>query len=46
MQAIVDEAHNHGMKVATHAHGLSGIKTAIIAGVDSIEHASFIDNEP
>ena len=45
MQAIVDEAHNHGMKVATHAHGLIGIKTAIIAGVDSIEHASFIDNE-
>ena len=45
MQAIVDEAHSHGMKVATHAHGLIGIKTAIIAGVDSIEHASFIDNE-
>ena len=45
MKAIVDEAHNHGMKVATHAHGLIGIKTAIIAGVDSIEHASFIDNE-
>jgi imidazolonepropionase-like amidohydrolase len=45
MQAIVDEAHNHGMKVATHAHGLIGIKTAIIAGVDSIEHASFIDDE-
>ena len=44
MQAIVDEAHNHGMKVAAHAHGLEGIKTAIIAGVDSIEHASFIDD--
>ena len=44
MQAIVDEAHNHGMKVAAHAHGLEGIRTAIIAGVDSIEHASFIDD--
>ena len=45
MQAIVDEAHSHGMKVAAHAHGLEGIKTAIIAGVDSIEHASYIDDE-
>ena len=43
MQAIVDEAHNHGMRVAAHAHGLKGIRTAIIAGVDSIEHSSFID---
>ena len=45
MQAIVDEAHNHGMKVAAHAHGLVGIKAAIKAGVDSVEHASFIDDE-
>jgi len=45
MQAIVDEAHNHGMRVAAHAHGLEGIRTAIIAGVDSIEHSSFIDEE-
>jgi imidazolonepropionase-like amidohydrolase len=45
MEAIVSEAHNHGMKVAAHAHGLEGIKTAIRAGVDSIEHSSFIDNE-
>ena len=45
MQAIVDEAHSHGMKVAAHAHGLEGIKAAIIAGVDSIEHASYIDDE-
>jgi len=44
MQAIVDEAHNHGMRVAAHAHGLEGIRAAIIAGVDSIEHASFIDD--
>ena len=45
MEAIVEEAHNHGMKVAAHAHGLEGIKTAIIAGVDSVEHSSFIDEE-
>lgn len=45
MQAIVDEAHLHGRKVAAHAHGARGIKTAIEAGVDSIEHASLIDDE-
>ncbi|MEX2126462.1 MAG: amidohydrolase family protein [Woeseia sp.] len=45
MQALVDEAHRHGRKVAAHAHGAEGIKTAIRAGVDSIEHASLIDAE-
>lgn len=45
MQAIVDEAHRHGRKVAAHAHGSEGIRTAITAGVDSIEHASLIDAE-
>lgn len=45
MQALVDEAHMHGRKVAAHAHGALGIKTAIKAGVDSIEHASLIDDE-
>ena len=45
MKAIVDEAHNHGMKVAAHAHGLEGIETALLAGVDSIEHSSFINEE-
>lgn len=45
MQAIVDESHTHGRKVAAHAHGTEGIKRAIIAGVDSIEHASFLDRE-
>ena len=44
-QLLVIYAHSHGMKVAAHAHGLEGIKTAIIAGVDSIEHASYIDEE-
>ncbi len=45
MQAIVDESHTHGRKVAAHAHGNEGIKRAILAGVDSIEHASFLDRE-
>lgn len=45
MQALVDEAHQHERKVAAHAHGAEGIKTAIIAGVDSIEHGSLIDDE-
>ncbi len=45
MQALVNEAHLHGRKVAAHAHGAQGIKTAIEAGVDSIEHASLIDDE-
>jgi len=45
MQAIADEAHMQGMKVAAHAHGTSGIKDAIRAGVDTIEHASLIDDE-
>jgi imidazolonepropionase-like amidohydrolase len=43
MQAIVNEAHKLGRKVAAHAHGTSAIHDAIIAGVDSIEHASLID---
>lgn len=45
MQAIVDEAHMHGRRVAAHAHGTEGIKRAITAGVDSIEHASYLDDE-
>ena len=45
MRAIVDEAHTHGMRVAAHAHGAEGIKYAIRAGVDSIEHGSLIDAE-
>lgn len=45
MQAIVEEAHRLGRKVAAHAHGTQSIKEAIAAGVDSIEHASFIDAE-
>ncbi len=43
--ALVDEAHMHGRTVASHAHGTVGINNAIRAGVDSVEHASFIDDE-
>ena len=45
MKAIADEAHMQGLRVAAHAHGASGIKDAIRAGVDTIEHASLIDDE-
>jgi imidazolonepropionase-like amidohydrolase len=45
MRAIVDEAHMLGLRVAVHAHGTSGIKDAIRAGVDTIEHASLADAE-
>lgn len=45
MDAIVDEAHALGMKVAVHAHGEKGINTAIKAGVDSVEHSSLISDE-
>ncbi len=45
MKAIADDAHMYGLKVAAHAHGSSGIKDAIRAGIDTIEHASLIDDE-
>jgi imidazolonepropionase-like amidohydrolase len=45
IKAAVDEAHRRGLSVAAHAHGTDGIKAAIIGGVDSIEHASFLDKE-
>jgi imidazolonepropionase-like amidohydrolase len=45
LKAIADEAHQWGLKVAAHAHGAAGIKAAIRAGVDTIEHASLIDAE-
>ncbi|MFK8016520.1 MAG: amidohydrolase family protein [Gammaproteobacteria bacterium] len=45
MKAIVDESHTHERRVAAHAHGNEGIKRAIEAGVDSIEHASFLDEQ-
>lgn len=45
MKAIVDTAHAFGRKVTAHAHGKDGIDAALRAGVDSIEHGSFIDDE-
>jgi imidazolonepropionase-like amidohydrolase len=45
LHAIADEAHQWGLKVAAHAHGASGIKAAIRAGIDTIEHASLVDDE-
>lgn len=45
MQAIVADAHRLGRKVAAHAHGAQGILWATEAGVDSIEHGSYIDDE-
>ncbi len=44
MQAIVTEAHKLGRRVAAHAHGTQAITDAIVAGVDSVEHASLIDD--
>jgi imidazolonepropionase-like amidohydrolase len=45
MNAIVETAHLLGMKVAAHAHGKRGIDAAIRAGVDSIEHGTYADDE-
>ena len=45
MKALIDEAHLRGLTVATHAHGTNGIKAAIKAGVDSVEHVSLLDDE-
>jgi imidazolonepropionase-like amidohydrolase len=45
LRAIADEAHQWGVRVAAHAHGAEGIKAAIRAGIDTIEHASLVDDE-
>lgn len=45
LKAIADEAHMQGLRVAAHAHGASGIRAAIEAGIDTIEHASLVDDE-
>jgi imidazolonepropionase-like amidohydrolase len=44
-KALVETAHAYGRKVAVHAHGLDGIKLAVRAGADSIEHGTTIDEE-
>ncbi len=45
LREIVDTAHSLGVKVAAHAHGTDGINAALRAGVDSIDHGSFLDKE-
>ena len=45
IQAVVEEAHAAELKVTAHAHGARSVKEAILAGVDSIEHASLADDE-
>jgi imidazolonepropionase-like amidohydrolase len=44
LAAIVDAAHKMGRKVAAHAHGVGGVNAALKAGVDSIEHGTYLDN--
>ncbi len=45
LEAIIDIAQDYGFKVAAHAHGQAGMKRSIEAGVDSIEHGSYLDDE-
>jgi len=45
LDALVDEAHALRRKTAAHAHGAAGAKRAIRAGIDSIEHGTFLDDE-
>lgn len=45
LRAVVETAHLLGKRAAAHAHGARGIKAAVRAGVDSIEHGTFLDDE-
>ena len=45
LKAIVDTAHDYGMKVAVHAHGEEGMRRAVEAGVDSIEHGTYMSKD-
>jgi len=45
LEAVISTAHDYGMKVAAHAHGTEGMKRAVRAGVDSIEHGTLMDDE-
>lgn len=45
IKAIVETAHDYGFRVAVHAHGAEGMKRAIRAGVNSIEHGTYMDDE-
>ncbi len=44
MRAMVEEAHDCDLKVAAHAHAVEGIRRALAAGVDTLEHGSFLDD--
>jgi imidazolonepropionase-like amidohydrolase len=46
LAALVDEAHSHGKRVMCHALGGPGLRAAVEAGVDSIEHGSYLDEDP
>ncbi|GAG21062.1 unnamed protein product, partial [marine sediment metagenome] len=45
IRAIVEEAHHVGARAASHAQGTQGIKNALLAGIDTIEHGIYLDNE-
>ncbi|WGX97095.1 amidohydrolase family protein [Nocardioides sp. L-11A] len=45
LAAVIEEARNAGRPVASHAHGVEGVKNAVRAGVDSIEHGTYLDDE-
>ncbi|WP_343518887.1 amidohydrolase family protein [Sphingomonas sp.] len=45
MKAIIDTAHGLGRRVATHSHAVAGTKAAIAAGVDTVDHGTFLDDE-
>ena len=45
LNALVEEAHRFGKKAACHAHSTAGIKKALLAGMDTIEHGSLADDE-
>ncbi|MEW4564844.1 amidohydrolase family protein [Bremerella sp. JC770] len=45
MHAVVETAHNHGLKVTGHCRATEGIKNALLAGYDSLEHGTFMDDE-
>lgn len=45
IRALVETAHDYGMKVAVHAHGAEAIRRSVIAGVDSVEHGTFMDDQ-
>jgi imidazolonepropionase-like amidohydrolase len=45
LEAAISEAHRHGLRVASHAIGTEGIKNALRAGIDSVEHGHMLDDE-